>query len=251
MSGFTAWAPAVYPASNFWMSSFSTPPMNPIVPVWLFSAAAAPTRNEPCSSAKTSEATFGASTTASTMVKLTSGLAAATDVIESKNRKPLPCTSPAPLSTRPWRRSARSPSPVGVDSSNVMPSSADRLVERRSGGVVERLVATTGDVEGHADDGIALAGWCSLPAGASGRGRCRRASVPSGASVPAVASVPAGASVVALSSSSLPQAAAVKPSAAMTPTASSLLLLIMVSPSGCGPAVIRQMFTVTRKATKR
>ena len=64
--------------------------MKPIVPVWLFSAAAAPTRNEPCSSANTSDATLGASTTESMIVKLTSGLRRPTVASESLNRKPLP-----------------------------------------------------------------------------------------------------------------------------------------------------------------
>ena len=48
MSGFTACAPATYPASNFWISGASVcPPRNPIVSHAHLIAAAAPTRNEP------------------------------------------------------------------------------------------------------------------------------------------------------------------------------------------------------------
>ena len=55
MSGLTALAPAMKPASNFSIRPPTplTPPMNPSLPVVDLSAAAAPTRNEPCSSENT------------------------------------------------------------------------------------------------------------------------------------------------------------------------------------------------------
>src|SRR4028118_383183 len=53
MSGLTCLAPSVKPTSNFSISGTWTPPMKPTLFVVDFSAAAAPTRNEPCSSAKT------------------------------------------------------------------------------------------------------------------------------------------------------------------------------------------------------
>ena len=72
-SEFTSATPASKPAWNFLISSVSTPPTKPMVPVWLDWAAMAPTRNEPCSSANTREATLGSSTTESMMAKLVSG----------------------------------------------------------------------------------------------------------------------------------------------------------------------------------
>ena len=49
------------------------PPIKPMTPVSDMPAAIAPTRNEPCSSPNTIEATFGCSTTLSTMAKWVSG----------------------------------------------------------------------------------------------------------------------------------------------------------------------------------
>src|SRR3954447_13300516 len=73
MSGLIFFAPATYPASNFLMRSVSTPPMKPIFPVLDLSAAAAPTRYEPSFSANVSDATFGWSTTESTIANCASG----------------------------------------------------------------------------------------------------------------------------------------------------------------------------------
>ncbi len=69
MSGLAALAPATKPASNFCNGGVWTPPMKPTLPVLLLSAAATPTRNEPCSSAKVSDLTFGSLTEASSMMK--------------------------------------------------------------------------------------------------------------------------------------------------------------------------------------
>ena len=56
-----------------------TPPMKPTWSVWVLRAAAAPTRKEPCSSAKTRLATLGRSLAASsTMANLVSGQSSAT-----------------------------------------------------------------------------------------------------------------------------------------------------------------------------
>jgi len=52
--------------------------MYPTLPVLLFSAAATPTRYEPCSSAKVRLVTFGASTTPSTIANLVVGYFLAT-----------------------------------------------------------------------------------------------------------------------------------------------------------------------------
>ena len=63
MSGLAAIAPAMKPASNFLISGDFDPTDEADVPVLLLSAAAAPTRNEPCSSAKSMHSTLGISTT--------------------------------------------------------------------------------------------------------------------------------------------------------------------------------------------
>ena len=60
-----------------------TPPTKPTWPVSLVSAAAAPTRNEPCSSANVRLATLSASTTVSTMANVVSGKSAAAAVMAS------------------------------------------------------------------------------------------------------------------------------------------------------------------------
>jgi hypothetical protein len=73
MSGLTCLAPATKPASNFSSSGVWTPPMKPTLSDVLLSAAAAPTRNEPCSSAKTRALTFSASTCSSMRKKVVSG----------------------------------------------------------------------------------------------------------------------------------------------------------------------------------
>ncbi len=79
--GLAALAPAMKPASNFLMRSVATPPTKPTWLVFDLRAAAAPTRKEPCSSAKVSWATLGPAESAdasSMMANLTSGLALAT-----------------------------------------------------------------------------------------------------------------------------------------------------------------------------
>jgi len=96
ISGLMDLAPAIYPASNFSINGPSIPPMKPIMPVFDIPAAIAPTKNDPSSSAKISEATFGASTTLSTMAKLTSGKRGATAAIASVNRYPTPTTKSYP-----------------------------------------------------------------------------------------------------------------------------------------------------------
>ena len=62
------------------MIGTSMPPTKPTVPVVDFSAAMAPTRNEPVCSSKMIDCTFGASTTASITTNLVSGNSAATVV---------------------------------------------------------------------------------------------------------------------------------------------------------------------------
>jgi hypothetical protein len=59
IDGSTARAPASNPASNGQISGMSAPPMNPMVPVLVLSAAAAPARKEPCSEANDTYATLG------------------------------------------------------------------------------------------------------------------------------------------------------------------------------------------------
>jgi hypothetical protein len=79
MSGFTAVAPALKPASNFAIRGTWTPPMKPTLPVVDFRAAAAPTRKEPCSSAKTRlEMLSPVASALSTIAKLVSGNSGAT-----------------------------------------------------------------------------------------------------------------------------------------------------------------------------
>ena len=60
MSGLTARAPAVKPASDFSCAGIRAVPMKPISPVFDVSAAAAPTRKEPCCSLNRMPTTFGA-----------------------------------------------------------------------------------------------------------------------------------------------------------------------------------------------
>src|SRR3954471_8648264 len=74
----TVFAPCRKPASNFWISGVFTPPTKPMWQALLLDAAATPTRNEPCSSAKTSGVTFGSVTvSSSTMANLMFGYWAA------------------------------------------------------------------------------------------------------------------------------------------------------------------------------
>ena len=85
IAGLMAATPASKPASNFWISSMFTPPMKPTWSVSVVRAAAAPTRNEPCSSAKTRLATLGRSLAASsTMANVLSGQFSATAPIDSE-----------------------------------------------------------------------------------------------------------------------------------------------------------------------
>src|SRR3954462_13451712 len=98
--GLTALAPAVKPASNFLIRSFSTPPMKPSLPDLEAHAAATPTRKEPSCSAKVIERTFGASvvvglpsapsvyTTESTIEYSCFGFCAADAVTASPQRNP-------------------------------------------------------------------------------------------------------------------------------------------------------------------
>ena len=139
MSGFTAMAPAMKPASNFLMRSISTPPTKPTLPVVLVSAAAAPTRNDPCSSANTRLATFGKSVSSARVVgravvvphdrvddarSACRGWRSAPAASASLHRNPTPMTSWLPSPTSRFRRSARSASPVGVDSLGMTPNSS-------------------------------------------------------------------------------------------------------------------------------
>ena len=61
-AGLAALTPASKPAWNVWISGTLTPPMKPTLLVLVFLPAATPTRYEPCSAAKVSDATFGTST---------------------------------------------------------------------------------------------------------------------------------------------------------------------------------------------
>src|SRR5438552_5606563 len=108
-----ALTPATKPASNFLISVFSTPPMKPIFLVLVLSPAAAPTRNEPCSSAKTSEVTFGAETVEPTIAYWTDGFAFAESVRGVVQRNPTPITRALlPVVAASLMRGARSDSPV-------------------------------------------------------------------------------------------------------------------------------------------
>ena len=114
ISGFTALTPATNPASNFWISGNSTPPIKPTLLVFVFKAAAAPTKNEPCSSAKSIPATLPGSTAESIIPKLTSGYAVATSVIESANKNPTPIITSLPSSAqRPSNSALFSPPSFG------------------------------------------------------------------------------------------------------------------------------------------
>ena len=251
MSGLTASAPAMKPASNFLMRSVSTPPMKPIVPVWLFRAAAAPTRNEPCSSANSIEATFCSGTssekssgvpwsstaTASMRPNSWSGFSTAAACSAGPQRKPTPMTRSWPSATRPARRSARSPSLDGVDSRAGGAELLDGLVEAGSGGVVERAVAAAGDVEQQAD-GRVLDGRCGralrrravrrLRALRGALVRCFRAVAAGRRGLGAAGSGLGGSAVVSVappavvaappSSSSPPHAASARPATARTAT---------------------------------
>ena len=73
----TAWTPATKPASNLSITTPSTPPTNPTLFVWVVVAAATPARKAASSSAKFKEATFGKSTTESTIPKYWSGYCSA------------------------------------------------------------------------------------------------------------------------------------------------------------------------------
>ncbi len=120
----TACTPARNPASKAWIKGMFTPPMKPTLPVWLFRAAATPTRNEPCSSAKINPATFGTSTTESTIAKLVSGNSDATFAIGSPNRNPTPITRSAPSDACNANNSSRLvPSSLAEASENSIPNS--------------------------------------------------------------------------------------------------------------------------------
>ncbi len=136
MSGLAAAAPASNPAWNLRMSGVSTPPMNPTVPVVLFSAAATPIRNEPCSSEKSRHLTFGISTTvkvsswgqSSVMANRVSGNSVPTRHTFWAKAKPLAMISSMPDSARRRRFSSRfSPPASGASSSPVTPYSARAL----------------------------------------------------------------------------------------------------------------------------
>ncbi len=104
MSGLTAFAPAMKPASKRSIRPPTplTPPMKPSWPVLLFSAAAAPTRNEPCCSEKTRPAMFGpygaglapekSSMPESITPKVLSGLALPTAAASASKRNPTATT---------------------------------------------------------------------------------------------------------------------------------------------------------------
>ena len=206
---------------------------------------------------------MAASTTESTMVKLTSGLAAATvgDRVAEQEAVALheavavvdeALDALGAVAVAGRGRLLERDAEVGR-----------RLLERRAGGVVERLVAATGDVVGHADDGIALAGGgvaavsagAALSAGAgvgwgfgTGRGLGTGRGFGAGRRLGPAWCRPVRRSTL---SSSLPQAAAVKPSAAIDAERKNSLALDHGLPFRDVSGVIRQMFTVIRKATKR
>ena len=106
------------------MRSIVAPPTKPMWPSSDARAAAAPTRYEPCSSANTRLATFGRSTTESTIAKCVSGYASAACVTLLPHRKPTATMSWLPSSAAAVMRSARSPSPPGVDSVPLTPNSS-------------------------------------------------------------------------------------------------------------------------------
>src|SRR6478735_12237850 len=120
--GFTCLAPAVKPASNGLMMSFSTPPMKPSLPDFDAQAAAAPTRNDASWTPNTIERTLGSglpeasATTESMMAYFWFGFAVADAVVASPQRNPLATMRSLPMNA--FMRSGRSlPSAaVGVDS---------------------------------------------------------------------------------------------------------------------------------------
>ncbi len=169
--------------------------MKPIVPVWLLVAAAAPTRNEPCSSANTSDAMFGASTTESMMREAGVGVVGGgfghrvTEEEADADDESVALVDEA-LDALGAVAVARGGGLAGDDAELL-----DSLVEAGTGGVVERTVATAGDVVDDADFAVALG------RGAIGtQARCPRCFGPAGASV-------SGASLDELASSSLPHTA--------------------------------------------
>ena len=245
--------------------------MKPIVPDSLFSAAAAPTRKEPCSSANVIEATFcsgtssvtssgvpiGSTATESMAPNSWSGLARAAACRSAPHRKPTPMTRSRSWPSMFSMRSARSPSLVGVDSVPVAPT--DSLAASRPAAAESLNDLSPRPVTSYSRPtaGFSTAG-AAVPSGAvpsavvpsgvvpasavsSGVVPSVSAVVPSAVVSADVAAVVASldASEAALppvsSSSSPPHAAATRPSAATSPTASRRLLLIIASPfSGIG-----------------
>src|SRR5882757_8208792 len=103
MSGATALAPCLKPASNFWISGVCTPPTNPMWQDFVFSAAAAPTRNEPSCSANSSGVTLGTpSAVLSISANLTFGAVGATASTAGSYLKPTAMTGLKPPETS-WR----------------------------------------------------------------------------------------------------------------------------------------------------
>ena len=211
MFGSTACTPASKPAWNLRMSGMSTPPMKPTVPVLDFSAAAAPTRNEPSCSAKTSPARLSPPSGAlSMMPKSVSGLLAATSAMDSPNRKPTPITSSAP-SAESCRSSARlEPSGFGEASVVLTPNSAAALSSPAAAESLNDwsprppMSNTSAAVMSSAPGGGGGGGSAGASAGASAA-----ASSAAGAGASAAPSSAAGAGgAVVVGSSSPPQAAA-------------------------------------------
>ncbi len=160
------------------------------------------------------------------MAKLVSGSAAAAAVIESPNRKPTPTDEVVAFVDETLDAlGAVAVAGRGRLSDAVTPRSVDGLVEGGAGGVVERLVAATGDVVHDADGGIALTGGGVAAVG--GRRRCRRRRAvgsvlgagrglgPPGPRYRSGASDLPSVGRCVGASSSLPQAAAARPSAAI------------------------------------
>ena len=122
----------------------------------------------------------GASTTESMSRKCVSGYAAAAWVIVSVHRNPVAITSWFPPSAAAATRSARSSARLGRRLGRDDAEVGDGPVESGGGGVVERLVATAGDVEHQGDGGTpsppAAAGarWLGASWFGAGRFRCHR-----------------------------------------------------------------------------
>ncbi len=169
IAGSMAATPASKPAWNFWISSMFTPPMKPTWSVSVVRAAAAPTRNEPCSSANTRLARLGRSLAASsTMANVLSGQFSATAPDRLGVEEAHADDQVGAVVTQQLQELlAVLAALVGLQLLGLDAELLDGLVEAGGGGVVERLVPTTTEVVGQADREVAGLGG-GVVGGASG-----------------------------------------------------------------------------------